>query len=474
MTTRLVVVGGGISGLAAAWAAGDAARRAGAALEVLVLERAERVGGKAHSIARDGWLVEGGPSGYLGGRPAMERLIAAAGLQDDTVPAAAAAARRYVYREGRMRRVVGNPVGLMREGLLSARGAARLVLEPFVKRRRDGADETVWAFAARRIGAEAADRLVRPMALGIFAGDAGRLSLGSAFPRMAALEREHGSLVRGLIAKRGKMSSGRLTSFRRGMQSLPLALAERGGFEVRCGVEVRGLRREGGWWRVAVSDGTPPICADGVVLAGEPWSTAALLRDIDPHAAAELDAIPCPPVSVVALGFGPAAAARVPEGFGVLITRDQSFRMLGNLWETQLYPERGPAGHVLIRAMFGGAVDPEAGALSEDEILCLARHEVARLYGITDEPTFSEVVRVPRAIPQYELGHRERVAAVESATACLPGLWVTGFGLRGVSFADAATDGVGSGEAAAASVIAAAQHADPASRRQCGPAEACS
>ena len=322
--------------------------------------------------------------------------------------------------------------------------------------RRDGGDETVWAFAARRIGAEAADRLVSPMALGIFAGDARRLSLGSAFPRMAALEREHGSLVRGLIARRGKMSSGTLSSFRHGMQSLPMALAERGGFTVRCGAEVLGLGRDGAGWRVAVAGDAEAIPADAVVLAGEPWASAMLLRDVAPEAAAQLDAIPCPAVTVAALGFAPPAAARVPAGFGVLITRGEGYRMLGNLWETHLYPGRGPAGHVLVRAMYGGAVDPEAGAASEADVLAMARAEIARLYGVTDAPVFDQVVRVPRAIPQYEVGHRERVAAVERAVSALPGLSVTGFGLRGVAFADAATDGVRTGEAAAAHLVAAA------------------
>jgi oxygen-dependent protoporphyrinogen oxidase len=263
---------------------------------------------------------------------------------------------------------------------------------------------------------------------------------------MAALERDYGSVIWGMIAKRGRTSSGPLTSFRGGMQSLPRALARRGGFTVRCDAEVCAVVREDSRWRVAVTGDAETIPADAVVFAGEPWASAALLRPLDATLAADLDAISCPPVAVVALGFGPAVLAQVPTGFGVLIARREGFRMLGNLWDTHVYPGRSPDGRLLIRAMFGGAVDPEAGALGEAELEALARAEFARLYGITSTPEFAHVVRLPRAIPQYELGHMARVARVERALESLAGLEMTGFGLRGVAFADAATDGVRCGE----------------------------
>jgi oxygen-dependent protoporphyrinogen oxidase len=182
-----------------------------------------------------------------------------------------------------------------------------------------------------------------------------------------------------------------------------------------------------------------------VIIATEPWAAATLLRPLDESAADALEAIPCPPVSVVALGYGASARAQIPDGFGVLISRGEGFRMLGNLWETSIYAGRGPAGGILVRAMFGGAVDDSIGALDAVEMLALATREVTRIYGLTVEPIFSEVVRIDRAIPQYEVGHAGRVAAVERAVALMPGLEVTGFGLRGVAFGDAASDGVRTG-----------------------------
>lgn len=459
---RLVVIGGGISGLAAAWAARQAAARVDGGLEVLVLERARSVGGKANSVSRDGWLVEAGPSGFVSGRPEMERLIRAAGLDSERVLANPASARRFLFRAGRMRRIVPNPVGLLREGILGPRGVARLLAEPFVAKRRHPDDESLWAFAARRLGVEVADRMILPMALGIFAGDARRISLPAAFPRMAALEQKHGSLILGMIARRGRTSSGTLTSFRGGMQQLPRALAERGGFAVRCDAAVKALRRTRNGWNVAVDGDSEMIPADAVILAGEPWAMAPLLRPHNANLAAEFDAIQCPPVAVIALGFGATAVSRIPDGFGVLIARGEGFRMLGNLWETRLYQGRGPAGHVLVRAMYGGAVDPEAGALPAAELSTLARAEVARLYGIVDAPVFEHVAHVRRAIPQYEIGHLSRVARIDDAIAALPGLSITGNGLRGVAFADAASDGVRIGEAALLQ-LAARREADRAS-----------
>lgn len=444
---RLVVVGGGIAGLAAAWSTAAAARHAGIGLEVLVLERGDDVGGKAQSVVKDGWLVEGGPSGFLGGRPEMDRLVMAGGLAGDVVLARETAKRRFLFRAGRLREIHPSPARFARSGILSAAGMLRMGAEPFIPRARsDDADETVWEFAARRLGAEVADRLIAPMSLGIFAGDARRLSLAAAFPRMAALEREHGSLIRGLIARRGRTSTGPLTSLRRGMQSLPRALAARGGFTVHRKSGVLAIGRAGAGWTIAVSGSSERISADAVVLATEPWVSATLMGPVHEAAAHALASIPCPPVTVIALGFGPEVRPQVPDGFGVLIARGEGFRMLGNLWETSLYPGRGPDGGILIRAMFGGAVDPEIGNLSDDVVLALARDEVRRLYGLRQEPRFAAVVRVPRAIPQYECGHRRRVAVVEAALDGLPGLAVTGNGLRGVAFADAAADGVRTGE----------------------------
>ncbi len=415
-------------------------------LDVLVLEGESEVGGKARTITRDGWMVEAGPSGFLGGRAELDTLITASQLGAAVIPANAAAKRRFVYRAGKLRELKPSPVGLAFSGILSPGGLLRLALEPFIARSESKKDESVWAFAERRFGSEAADRLMAPATLGVFAGDARKLSVGSGFPKFRELEREHGSLIRGIFARRGRGRAGGLTSFREGMQSLPRELSESGAFKVRCNALVRGIERTATGWTVAVDGDSAPINADAVIVATEPWAAAPLVQHLDAAAAAALKAIPCPHVTVVALGYDSSVRARIPDGFGVLISRGEGIRMLGNLWETSIYPGRGPSGGILVRALLGGAVDQEIGSLDDSEVLALAKTEIAKLYGLTAEPVFTEVIRIDGAIPQYEIGHARRVAAVEHAVDAIPGLGITGYGLRGVAFGDAAADGMHTGE----------------------------
>ena len=183
---RVVIIGAGIAGLSAARAAADQARATGQALEILVLERAPVVGGKAQTIARDGWRLEGGPTGYLDNEPTMDTLVQAAGLTK--LPADPAAARRFLVRNGQLKEIQAHPLKFATSGILSPLGLARLATEPWRPKRTESRDESVWEFARRRLGRQAADRLIGPMVLGVFAGDAKHTSLAAAFPRMAELE----------------------------------------------------------------------------------------------------------------------------------------------------------------------------------------------------------------------------------------------------------------------------------------------
>ncbi|MFT6364409.1 MAG: oxygen-dependent protoporphyrinogen oxidase, partial [Planctomycetota bacterium] len=247
---RLVIIGAGISGLAAAAAAADI--RGDHELEILVLEAAGQVGGKAQTIRRDGYLLEAGPTGYLDNEPLMDELVQKAGLEK--LSADDAAARRFLVRDGKLREIQASPPRFLTSGILSPRGVLRIATEPFRKQKTAPRDESVWEFAARRLGPQAADRIIAPMVLGVYAGDAKRTSLAAAFPRMAELESEYGSLVKALFAlkkQKGKASggptgpSGKLTSFAAGLDQLPLKLAERcqakGEFQVRTGARVESL-----------------------------------------------------------------------------------------------------------------------------------------------------------------------------------------------------------------------------------------
>jgi len=461
---RLVIVGAGISGLAAAWAAARTARQQGLELEILLLEKSGEAGGKAKSVHSDGYLVEIGPTAFMGGEPALEELVDLAGLRDQCTPAQAAAAHRFIVRGGKLREVPTHPLKFATAGILGPGGLLRIALEPFIRKRTSGEDESVHDFARRRIGAQSADRLVSPMVLGVFAGDAKRLSLPAAFPRLAALEREHGSLIRGLIAKRKDRTAGGpggpaggLFSFRDGLQSLPVALAEHGPFEVRLNTGVREIvpspESEAGW-RVLLEGQPAPLSADAVILSGEPWAMAPVVRGASAALADLLDGISCPPVAVVALAFEAETATGVPRGFGVLIPRSEGYRILGCLWDSYLFEGRSPAGTVLVHAMLGGAVDPDVGSLSEEELIWIVRADLARLLQLTAEPVFQHLKLWPRAIPQYELGHLERVRRIEWELDRLPGLWIAGNALKGIAFGKAAAAGKASGEAAVSHLAA--------------------
>ena len=471
---RLVVVGAGISGLAAAHAAAEhvgerAWQRAGDGVEIVVLERAASVGGKARTRLEGEWTVEAGPTGFLLPDPAIERLIRIAGLERDLLPSDGAAAHRFLVRGGRLREVSAHPLRFVTSGILEPGAILRLLREPWVPPRRGGGDESVWDFASRRLGAQAADRLVAPMVLGVFAGDAKRLSLPAAFPRLAALEAQHGSLVRGMIAQRRRVKSegaaggaaaesdgpaglgGRLTSFTDGIETLPRGLV-RDPVRVRCEAVVERVERGAAgelWVRLPGES----MRADALVLACEAGPAAAMAADLAPGLSRVLGQIAYPPVAVVALGFDAVSAARVPRGFGVLIPRGEGYRVarraLGQLHLPGTKPGRNHPGARDV----GGAVDPEVGATDSDTLVELTLDELRGLLAIDAPPRFVHVHRWPHAIPQYELGHGDRVRRIEAELVRQPGIFLAGNALHGVAFAKAAAAGLAAGEAAAAFVL---------------------
>ena len=440
---RLVVIGGGISGTAAAFRAKKRARDLSRELDVVLLEKEPEVGGKALSHVEHGWLFETGPLGYLNSDPIVDELASEAGLEGDVLRAGEAQSHRFVLARGKPREVQASPLGFVASGFLSLGGLLRAAREPFVPARRDESDESVWDFAARRLGPEFADRLIHPMVLGIFAGDAKRLSLPAAFPIMAELEREHGSLIRAQIARARRRKGPRgsvLSSFREGMQSLPRALAARGGFTVKTSCAVRSVERNGDY-RLTLDHEGELLSADAVILACEGFQAAGLLSRCAPEVSRKLLEIPTPPIYVVALGYGPEALASIPEGFGVLIPRGAGFRALGVTCDGYLFPGRNPTGELLVRMLFGGSFDPRVDEVEPSEIARTAAEEMKRLFLFEAEPRFTRARLWSRAIPQYEIGHLARLADIDRDLLAFPHLYLAGNALHGPSFGKAAARG---------------------------------
>jgi len=463
---RLVIVGGGPSGLAAAWKASAEAQRAGAALEVVVLEADAEVGGKARTGFADGLLIETGPQGFLDDQPVVREMIDACGLAGEVIEPEPAANRRYIYRGGKLRELQRSPLAFAKSGLLGPLGLARLAMEPLVRARpsrddRLGAaastsgdaaphtDESLFDFAARRMGRQAAARLISPVVLGIFAGDATKLSAAAAFPRLVAMEQAHGSLFKAMRAgrKRGVPPPGHRT-FRRGIAALPQAVAELPGIEVRCNRPVTSIERgaDGGF---TVTSAGGPLAAEAVIVAADLPAAADLMAGVSSAAADELRQIESPPMAVVHTAFDASAAAHIEPAYGFLVARGEDIRMLGCQYETATFSGRSPEDRFLARSMYGGSVDPEAADLGDDALIELTLGELRRTVGIDATPTYTSIARWPHAIPQYAPGHPQRVTRIAAALDPMEGLYLAGNVLHGVGLSRAIAVGAECGGRAA-------------------------
>jgi len=426
---RVAVIGGGISGLTAAHLL------LGAGHDVTLVDQAAEPGGLIAGARVEGFLCERGPQAVLDGSEAVRALISSAGLDARIVRALPASRRRSVYVAGKLRPFPASPPALIKTNLLTARGKLRLLREPFV-RRRDGGDdddESVFDFVARRFGTEAAERAAGPALIGVYAGDAAALSVQAALPRLAALEREHGSVLRGMFRTRGTSRLGRPITFPEGLGELPRALAAALG-ERRRLARATGIARRAGGWMVAL-DGGAALEAERLVLATPAAATAALLAPHAAGAAEALRAIPHAPVAVVCLGFRAADAEALGidlDAYGFVVARGEGISLLGCQYDSSVFPGRAPAGGVLLRALGGGTFDP--GLVDADDATIAAQilGDLRRSAGLRRDPDVVQIWRARPGIPQYDRAQLARVRAVDEAVTRLPGLSVIGHALRGV------------------------------------------
>ena len=428
----VAVVGGGIAGLAAAWTL----RRMGR--EVALLEATDQVGGMVRTRRVGDYLIEEGPHSFLGRATPLWDLMAELGISGHAV-AAQPPAWRFVHRAGKTRRL---PVGLwsaLSGNWLSTRGKLRAALEPFVPA---GAadDESVRAFFARRFGEEVADGLVAPFVTGIYAGDAAQIGLADAFPALADFERGSGSVLRGAFgAKSRRARAGRrgLFSLRDGMATLPRALHSALEQTVSLNHPVQSLHRDDDVWVLGVS-GAQEVRAKRVIIAAPPIAATQL---IEPHGVQGLRGVQTCAMALVHLG-GLESDGHA-RGFGALIPRGHGVRALGMLLTSSLFPGRAPRGRASTAVFFGGAQDPEAASLPDEQLVELALRARHTVFGSTLEPEMQTVVRWPRAIVQYRVGHREAMRRVmDDVHRKLPGVTLAGAHLSGVSVADACLSGV--------------------------------
>jgi oxygen-dependent protoporphyrinogen oxidase len=442
---KIVIVGAGISGLSLAYRL----QERGPDFDITVLEECDRPGGTVWTERRHGFQVETGPNGFLDNKATTLDLCRELGLEGRLLAASPEAGKnRYLFLDGRLRALPSSLTAFLTSDLLSFQGKVAFFRERFRPGRPNGADESIADFARRRGGKEAAlfaDALVT----GIYAGDPARLSIRACFPRLVALEKEYGSILKGLAqSARKRRREARLKGEpapRRGNQVWSLRdglgkLIETLGGRLRnpplLGVSVRGLEKQtnGGW--LVITEGKEHFPADAVILTCPAFKQAAILADLDEELADRVESIPYNRLAVVALGFRKSDVPHDLAGFGYIVPQQSRGDVLGVQWCSSIFPRRAPEGAVLLRAMAGGWVRPEVAAWDDAHLLERVRADLGQALGIRAAPIFHHIVRWNRAIPQYHLGHLEKVAWIEERITKHAGLFLGGNAYHGVAMND--------------------------------------
>ncbi|MDQ6927452.1 MAG: protoporphyrinogen oxidase [Actinomycetota bacterium] len=441
---HIVVVGGGITGLATAWylqAAGHAPTR------VTVVEADDRLGGKIRTAELGGVPVEAGPDTFLARVPWATDLCRELGLQAELV--SPASSKAYLWCRGRLRPlpsglVLGVPTRLrplLQSKILSRAGAARAALDVVLPRRRNlGADPSVADVITARLGREALEQLVEPLVGGINAGSADTLSLRSAARQLSVASARHRSLILALRQEQRSRGDGALAgpvfqSLSGGLERLVDRLREvLVDTEVRAATRVETVVADGARWRLRCAPGDD-IVADAVVVTVPSFAAASILRESCLGAAAELDAIRYASVVTATLGYEPRAVPRSLDGSGFLVPRAEGKLLTACTWSTSKWPALGASGLVMLRPSAGRFGDERAMQLDDDELVARLHEELAETVGATAPPVTSMVSRWPNAFPQYEPGHEERVGRIESALSELPGVLLAGAAYRGLGIA---------------------------------------
>lgn len=437
----VAIVGGGISGLAAAY---ELQRRGVAAR---VLESSPRAGGVITTERFDGWVIDGGPDSLLVQKPGAVTLCRELGLGERLITTLTPRTA-FVVRDDRLHALVegsflGFPLSaaaMARSSLFTIGGRLRMAAEILVPRAPGDADESIASFVRRRFGSEAVDYLAEPLLAGIHAGDVDRLSVRALFPRLVEAEQRAGSVLRAFRALHVKTSAqGAFVSLPGGLQELVDALvAALAPGTLLTSARVTDLQR-GAAYRLETTAG--PMTARSVILAVPAYVAGALLRGIDTSLASLCEATPYASTATVAFGYRREQIAHPLQGTGFVVPRAEHRDLLAGTWVTSKWPGRAPDGHALLRGFLGGGRDPHRLERSDDDLIDTARKELSDLLSITGEPVFARLTRWTRQSPQYEVGHLQRLARIDAAVARVPGLFTTGSGFRAIGIPDCVTDG---------------------------------
>ena len=460
----VAVIGGGISGLSTAYALYEKAAAAGVPIRCTVVDAAPSWGGKIVTHRVGDLVTEAGPDSFLSQKTAAIELCAKLGLTDQLINTNETSKRACVFSQGRLRElpeglVVISPNQLgpfLRSGLLSWSGLARMGLDLAMPVKRSSNDESLASFFRRRMGRQAFERMLEPLMAGIYAGDAEQMSVQATFPRFVELEQQYGSVIRGMMTARKSGPSATsagpkrtmFVSLKNGLSDLVDALVRRlteQGVTLRGGSVVDALRvrshQPGRWmYDVILNDGSA-LSVDSLVVATPAYVSAELVRPLTPIAGGLLDMIPYASTATIAMAYPRAAVAGAAEGFGFVVPRAEGRDLIAATWTSLKWPHRAPADQLLVRCYVGGVGREAILQLDDRALVARVREELASMCGVTAEPNYVEVNRWIKAMPQYTLGHLDRLNQIETALSRYGGLVLTGAGYRGVGIPDCIRDG---------------------------------
>lgn len=473
----VAIIGGGISGLAAAHRLVEQSSPTENPPEVLLLEASSQPGGVIRTYQREGFLLEGGPDSFISEKPEALTLARRIGLASHLIETNAAHRRSFIVRKGRLRAV---PEGFqllaparfwpfITTDIFSWKGKARMALDVLLPRRADAnesSDESLAQFVRRRLGHEALARMAQPMIGGIYTADPERLSLRATVPRFLEMERREGSVIRALWKERRRQSAEQLRatsgaryslflSFDGGMQMLTRELAARlpqNSIRLNTKVDSLTFDQKTRQWLIQIGsalDQRETIRADAVCLALPSYTAAAILRETCEELAAELEAIPYASTATVNLAYKRTDIPHPLDGFGFVVPLIERLSILACTFSSVKFAERAPEGHALLRAFVGGALQPEIFALDEEKMVDAVGADLRALLGIKRAPLFAQVEKWPRAMAQYHLGHLERVARIREQLRRFPNLQLAGNAYGGAGLPDC----IRSGEAAASEIF---------------------
>jgi len=444
---HVAVIGGGISGLSVAfWLHQQGCR-------VSVLEGNNRVGGIIRSEQIGGYTIDHAANCLMNFLPEVNHLIETVGMAGERILRSPGANKRYLLKQGMPQAVPLMPKEIFTSSFWSWKAKLGMIMEPFIAASASENEETVADFIRRRFGRELLEQAIDPFVAGTLSGDPELACIQSVLPQLYKMEQQYGSVIRGMLAAKRAGSHShyprQLCSFKDGMEALPAAISRYLGDRVRTGIRVQSVERTGKQWALTLAhvkdyentQSIEKIEVNDIIIATPAEAAAKLVEPVSALLAGQLKGIPYAPMAVLTLGFRAQDIRHPMDGMGCLIPAREKKNILGMFWNSSLFANRAPAGHALVTCYLGGLRNPDMLAHDDEQLISLAMADLHNMVDIHGEPEFVRVIRHEKGLPQYHLGHQQRLTTIEAQLRLLPGLYLSGNYLNGVSVRDRIAQG---------------------------------